>query len=142
MTAATRILAIDFGTVRMGIAISDPTRILASPLAVVQNGPNTLDELAALIAKNDVAEIMIGLPLNVDGTDSNMTKRVRAFAKHVEEKFKLPVVLYDERYSSMIAQEQMIEAGRSRKQRHVKGEVDKRAAAAMLQEYLNNLPGS
>lgn len=142
MTAATRILAIDFGTVRMGIAISDPTRILASPLAVVQNGPNTLDEIAALIAKNDVAEIMIGLPLNVDGTDSNMTKRVRAFAKHVEEKFKLPVVLYDERYSSMIAQEQMIEAGRSRKQRRAKGEVDKQAAAAMLQEYLNNLPGS
>lgn len=136
-----RILAIDFGTVRMGVAISDPSRILASPLAVVQNGPDTITEIAALIKQHDVTEIMIGLPLNVDGSDSTMTQRVRAFATHVEQSLHLPVVLYDERYSSMIAQEMMIEAGHSRKQRQTKGELDKRAAAAMLQEYLNGLKG-
>jgi putative Holliday junction resolvase len=132
-----RILAIDFGTVRMGIAISDPTRTIATPLAVVPNSESTLDEIATLVSGNDVGEILIGLPLNVDNSDSSMTQRVRAFAKEVEARTGLPIILYDERYSSMIAQEIMIETGKSRKQRRVKGELDKRAAAAMLQEYLS-----
>ena len=130
-------MAIDFGTVRMGIAISDPTRTIATPLGVVQNGDNTLADIATLASQNDVGEILIGLPLNVDNSDSAMTLRVRAFAKEVETRTGLPIILYDERYSSIIAQEQMIETGKSRKQRRVKGELDKRAAAAMLQEYLS-----
>lgn len=138
MSERTRVLAIDFGTVRIGLALSDPTRTLASPLTVIRAGTTAIQEIAHLAMQHEAGEIMIGLPLSVDGSDSDMTRRVRAFAQQIGAAIPLPVVLYDERYSSMIAQEHMIEAGYSRKTRRKKGEVDKRAAAAMLQEYLDS----
>jgi putative Holliday junction resolvase len=134
-----RILALDFGTVRIGVAISDPSRTIASPIAVVPAGRGAIAAIASIAAANDVGEILVGLPLNVDNSDSAMTKKVRAFADHVHQSLKLPVTLYDERYSSMIAHDLMIASGHSRKKRQTKGELDKRAAAAMLQEYLNSL---
>jgi putative Holliday junction resolvase len=134
-----RVMAIDFGTVRLGVALSDPTRTLATPHAVVLNDQQVFVNLATIVARHDVREIVVGLPMTLAGSDSIMTTRARAFAKRLGEKIPLPVTMYDERYTSLIAEEHLRDTGRSRKARGKKGEVDKAAAAVMLQEYLNGL---
>ncbi len=132
-----RVMAIDYGTVRLGVALSDPTRVLATPHAVVQNDQRVFERLAAIVAQHGVREIVVGLPITVAGGDSAMTARVRAFAKRLGEKIPLPVTLYDERYTSLLAEDALRDSGKRRSARQKKGEVDKAAAAVLLQEYLD-----
>ena len=133
-----KIMAIDYGTVRIGIALSDEMHILASPLCTLINKKDALDEITLIIQKNNVEKIIVGLPITLSGNDSPMTVRVREFADRVREHISLPVELYDERYTSLLAQDSMIASGKKRKTRQKKGELDKRAAAILLQEYLDN----
>jgi len=132
-----RILALDYGTVRIGVALSDERHVFATPLCVCINKKDVLDEIERIIEKNNVEKIIVGLPISVDGSDSPMTVRVRAFADHLHERTSLPVELYDERYTSLLAHDSLIASGKTRKARQKKGELDKRAAAILLQEYLD-----
>jgi len=126
-----RILALDYGTVRVGIAVSDPLRITAQPMDVValEDLESRLPELIA-----DVDEIIVGLPRNLDGTEGASAAAARAFGKRVRDLTRLPVHMVDERFTSSDAERALISGGVRRKRR--KEVVDKVAATLLLEGYL------
>ena len=134
-----RILAIDYGEKRIGIAISDPLKIFAIPLKTILNNKNFWNELIEIFKKYNIVEIILGYPLKEDGTKSSITLKVEEFENKLKNKIKLPVKLVDERYSSSIATEQIIESVKSKKKRRDKSLIDKNAAAVILSDFLNNI---
>ena len=132
-----RILAIDFGEKRIGLAISDPFQIFSIPLKTLSNNKNFWEHIKQIIIENNVVKIVLGYPLNENGTKSFITQKVENFEDELEKKTKLAVILYDERYSSEIAQNVIISTIKSKKKRQDKSLLDMRAAAVILQDYLN-----
>jgi putative Holliday junction resolvase len=130
-----RVLGIDHGDVRIGIALSDPTEFLASPLCVLDSTKAGLDQIVALIAKHEVEKVVIGLPRNMDGSYGSATEKVRRFIEKLKKKIDIPVFEWDERLSTVSAHHALREAGFDGKQR--KGLVDKVAAQIILQNYLD-----
>jgi len=131
----SRILGIDYGDVRVGVALSDPTAFLASPLCVLAATNAGLAELAALIAEHDVEKIVIGLPRNMDGSEGPAVEKMRAFSERLKKKVSVPIVEWDERLSTVSAHNALREAGLDGKKR--KSVVDKVAAQIILQNYLD-----
>lgn len=140
----TRVLAIDFGHARIGLAISDLLRVIASPLENVQAVANLAKTVEALVLYLEklkkekgyvVGEVVIGLPLHMDGKESERSAIVRQFAELVEQALKVPVHLLDERLSSVQAERSLIETGFTRKKRAQV--VDRVAAVILLQTFLN-----
>lgn len=122
-----RVLALDYGSARCGCAISDPTGVLATPLEPVAQ-PATrrgLHQLRTLVASQDVARVVVGLPLSLSGGDSRQTAETRAFAHKLEQVVPVPVELYDERLTTRLASRL---GGR--------GSEDSRAAAVLLESWL------
>ncbi len=130
-----RVLGIDHGDVRIGIAMSDETAFLASPLTTVQNSKSAADEIAALIAEHQVEKVIIGLPLNMDGSAGPATEKVRKFAVKLAKKTDIPILENDERLTTVTAHHNLREAGLDGKQR--KGVVDMAAAQVILQDWLD-----
>lgn len=130
-----RVLGIDYGDVRIGLALSDPTAFLASSLCVLESTKIGLDQIIALIAEHKVEKIVVGLPRNMDGSYGSATEKVRAFIEKLRAKTTVPVLEWDERLSTVSAHNALREAGLSGKQR--KGLVDKVAAQIILQNYLD-----
>lgn len=131
-----RIAGLDYGTVRIGVAISDEGRILARPLGMVLNNPKFADELAKTLQKEgSVDKIVVGLPLSLKGQDSAMTLQARQFAKAVEKALQIPVELWDERLTSALIEKSLCEAGVRRKRRAQVS--DTLSATVMLQSYLD-----
>lgn len=130
-----RVLGIDHGDVRIGLALSDPTEFLASPLCVLDSTNAGLDQLLALIAEHGVEKIVIGLPRNMDGSYGSATEKVRHFIEKLKARTGVPVFEWDERLSTVSAHNALREAGLNGKQR--KGVVDKVAAQIILQNYLD-----
>ena len=139
-----RILACDFGLKRVGLAISDEQKIIASPLPNLLAGTSpkkTAELLAKYIAtlktekQYDVEEVVVGLPLKMDGTESTMTQTVRLFIKELESLLTIPVKALDERLTSVQADRSLIEANFNRKKRA--SLVDSVAAILLLQSYLS-----
>ncbi|MGE4490232.1 MAG: Holliday junction resolvase RuvX [Kiritimatiellales bacterium] len=130
-----RVLGIDHGDVRIGIAMSDETAFLASPLTTVQNSKSAADEIAALAAEHGVEKIVIGLPRNMDGSYGPATEKVRAFAEVLKSKTDVPIFEWDERLSTVSAHNALREAGLDGRKR--KGVVDKVAAQIILQNFLD-----
>ncbi|MCB1109677.1 MAG: Holliday junction resolvase RuvX [Chlamydiia bacterium] len=133
-----RVLGIDFGMKRIGIARSDPMKMIASPLKTIVAG-KTLEETADLVVKecNDVETIVLGLPLLLSGEDSDTTTRVREFAAILEKKSGLPLILWDERLTSKQIEKLMIEDNVSRKKRTQ--HLDTLSATLILQNYLDGV---
>ena len=131
-----RILGLDVGTKRVGVAISDLLGITAQGMATLERNPEDklLEDLATIAKEEGVKEIVIGLPINMNGTEGEGAITVRSFAKVVEEKLKLPIKLWDERMTTMEAKRVMIDADISRQKR--KKHIDKLAAQLILQSYL------
>jgi putative Holliday junction resolvase len=131
-----RALGIDFGMKRVGLARSDPMRIIASPLKTIAAGKN-LEDTADLVVKEleEVELIILGLPLLLSGKDSDTTKMVREFATLLEKKSGLPLILWDERLTSKQVEKLMIEGNVSRKKRSA--HVDTMSATLILQNYLD-----
>ena len=122
-----RVLALDYGSARCGVAVSDPTGTLATPLEPILR-PASKKGFAALklrIAELAVERIVLGLPLSLSGADSAQTRETRAFAERLSSAVAVPVELYDERFTTSLAQQ----AGGS-------GSLDSRAAAVLLEEWL------
>ena len=122
-----RVLALDHGAARCGVAVSDPTGTLATPLAVVER-PDTRKGLArvrAVIAETEAELVVVGLPLSLSGADSDQTRAARAFAERLRRTVDIPVELYDERFTTAIA-------GR----RGGSAAEDSRAAAVLLQDWM------
>lgn len=130
-----RILGIDFGAVRIGVAMSDETAFLASPLTTVRNGKAAADEVAALVREHAVETIVIGLPYNMDGSMGPAVEKVRAFSKKLARKTDVPIVESDERLTTVAAHDQLRAAGLDGKKR--KGVVDMAAAQIILQDWLD-----
>ncbi len=130
------VLCIDFGLKRCGLAISDPNRIIASPLQTIEssNLENWLDQE---ISKRQIAEIVLGFPTRLDGSDSHVTENVRLLKSALTDKFPtIPIHLFDERFSSKMASAAISQMGHKKKKQD-KGLIDQVAAAMILQEYLS-----
>lgn len=133
-----RALGIDYGDVRIGIAMSDETAFLASPLTTVLNSRTAADEIAALVREHRVETIVIGLPLNMDGSAGPATEKTRKFAAKLAGKTDVPIVEIDERLTTVTAHHNLREAGLDGKKR--KGVVDMAAAQIILQDWLDAQP--
>ncbi len=133
-----RVLGIDFGAKRIGIARSDPMKMIASPIKTIIAG-KTLEDTAELVTKEleGVETIVLGLPLLLSGKDSDTTTTVRKFAEILEKKSGLPLILWDERLTSKQVEKLMIEGSVSRKKRS--SHVDTMSATLILQSYLDGL---
>ncbi|MCX6168180.1 MAG: Holliday junction resolvase RuvX [Ignavibacteriales bacterium] len=134
-----RILAIDFGEKRIGFAITDPMNIFGYPLVTVPNDKKFWNELSKVILEYKVVKIILGYPLKESGSESTSSKAVLKFKEELEKRITLPIELVDERYSSSIARDRIIESVSSKKKRRDKSLLDKNAAAVMLEDYLNSI---
>jgi putative Holliday junction resolvase len=134
-----RIMALDYGKKRTGIAVTDPLQMIASPLTTVDT-QTLFDFLKDYINKEPIEKILIGLPLNLDGTDTDITAAVRHNIRRLKNSFPTIIIeTVDEQYSSKLASKAMVEMGMKKKERQEKGNIDMMSAALMLQEYLNRL---
>ena len=140
MIEQKRLLGIDYGSKRVGIAISDPLRIFAYGLTTILNDSKFWDNLNKLFTEYEVELIVLGYPLKESGERSSSTDLIEKFQAELEEKICIPIELVDERYSSSIAEQQILESVTSKKKRRNKGLVDKNAAAIILQDYMNMNP--
>lgn len=129
-------LGIDFGTKRVGLAISDPEKIFAFPYKVMERTTRDamFSELLEIIGNEKVGDIVIGLPLSLDGEDTLTTRQVRNFAASLERRVDLPIHLVDERLSSIAAEDEMKEAGLWDRKR--KKNLDSQAAKIILETWL------
>jgi putative pre-16S rRNA nuclease len=135
-----RILGIDFGLKRVGLAVSDPMRIIASALDTVtyKSRRELLRRLVEVVQKNEITQVVMGLPRHMDGREGEMAKTVRQLIDELTKLVTTPVVAWDERLSSVQAQRALREMGvRARDTK--RGEVDRLAAVFILQSYLDSM---
>jgi putative Holliday junction resolvase len=132
-----RLLALDVGDVRIGVALSDETGTLASGLATLRAvGPRKdAQAVAALVREHGVGEVVVGLPLRLDGSLGPQGEKVLGFVERLRRVLRVPVVTRDERLTSVAADERLAEAGVKRRERRVR--LDQAAAALILQELLD-----
>ena len=133
----SRILGLDYGERRIGIALSDPLQIIAKPLTVIdRKKTDYIFQLSKIIVENEIISIVVGLPLTLKGKKSKQTKTVLSFIDELQSKLTIPILQIDERLSSIAAEKslqmQNIKTG------YEKGKVDETAAAIFLQEYLDS----
>ena len=131
-----RILGVDYGDVRVGLALSDTTKLIASPLKTIQNKNSGLliSELKEIISENDVESIVVGFPVGMKGQDTNQTVKVKDFTQSLST-LCLPIFMEDERLSSIAAKKSLFME--NIKTGHNKGLIDQRAAAIILQQFLD-----
>lgn len=132
-----RILAIDLGTKRTGLAVSDPLKILANPLETIETSQLMLF-LKSYFAREEVEALVIGLPVRLNGQDNEMTPKAMKLKEELEKAFPdKKIALVDERFTSKMAMQSMIAMGSKKKDRREKaGNLDKISAAIILQSYL------
>ncbi|MCX6356813.1 MAG: Holliday junction resolvase RuvX [Candidatus Aureabacteria bacterium] len=132
-----RLLGLDVGTVRIGMAISDPSGITAQGAGFIErkSAEGTIALLREIIVRHTIASIVMGLPRNMDGSEGESARAARAFSLSIERALGIPVVMWDERLTTAEADRLMKGAGLSRKKRA--GRVDQMAAQLILQSYLD-----
>ena len=141
-----RLMALDYGRRRIGVAATDPTRTIAAPRGVVERpnrrAPGTAipGALAALVAELDPAAILVGIPFSMDGTAGEMAEEARAFARALEEATGVQTIEWDERLSTARAEREILSMDLPRGRRRRKGGTDEMAAALMLSAYLRSAP--
>lgn len=132
-----RIIGIDYGRKRVGVAVSDPLRIFASALETVHSA-KIIEYLKSYTAKESVERFVVGYPMNLNNRPAEAAKDVDVFLKLLVKHFpQIPVTLEDERFTSKMAMMAMIEGGVRKSERREKGAVDKVSAALILQTYLD-----
>jgi putative Holliday junction resolvase len=130
-----RRIAFDYGDVRIGVAISDPDSILASPLTTLSNeDPKLFAQIAELIVEHEPVGIYVGDPINLSGQSSKSAEKALAFAEKLRSDFKLPVALVDERLSTVSATNAMRQSGVNAKD--ARSKIDMAAAVAILEQAL------
>ena len=133
-----RIIAIDFGMKRVGIASTDPLQIIASPLTTVSN-KEAVEFITNYCTKEEVETIVVGQPFRMSGELSGIEVEILKFIKQVQEKLPLiPIARCDERYTSKMAMQALIASGVKKKQRRDKSLLDSTSAGLILQDYLEN----
>jgi len=134
----SRVLALDYGDSKIGVAISDPMRIIAKPIKVIKNSNfnSVLKEINNIIIEFQIKEILIGFPITLKNKKSIQTEKVIKFIDLLKENIELPIHSYDERLTSKMAINSLILQGV--KTGHNKKDIDKTAAAIFLQNYLDD----
>jgi putative Holliday junction resolvase len=138
-----RILGIDYGERRLGVALSDPTATIARPLSTLARRPGKRAPIQAILelcVEHGVSAIVVGLPLTLEGGDSDWTREVREFAEKLQARAGIPVALVDERLSSVAANRAVRGIGLRKHAREQRERVDASAAALILQGYLDRQP--
>ena len=134
----SRVLGLDYGERRIGLALSDPLGIIARPLAIIDRKKTTdyISRISEIISEKKITSIVVGLPLTLKGHNSKQTEIVLAFIDQLKSELQIPILSIDERLSSMAAKKSLqIQAVKTG---HEKGRVDETAAAIFLQEYLDS----
>jgi putative Holliday junction resolvase len=134
-----RIMGIDYGTARIGVALSDELQMLAHPAETIEIGktPDPLARIASLVEEKDVERILVGLPRHMNGRAGESAEKARTFAKKLRAKVKCEVRTWDERLSTVAAHRSLREVGKSTRQ--TRGYIDQVAAQIFLQSYLDSL---
>jgi putative holliday junction resolvase len=133
-----RVLAVDYGLKRTGLAVTDPLRIIATALDTVLT-VDLLKYLTAYLQKENVDEFVVGMPKTLMNEDSEIAPQVRTFVEVLKKTFpEKPIHLADERFTSKMAMRTMIDGGMKKKDRQVKGNVDKISATIILQSFLGS----
>ncbi len=137
MSDYSRILGIDYGDARIGVAISDPTRTIARPLEVIEPGKvDPVERIAEIAKEYDVKLVILGLPKLMSGEEGEMAAKVREFMQKLKDRTDLEIRLVDERFTSKIAERELRK--RKVKPSREKKKVDLYAASLLLQEYLDS----
>ncbi len=133
-----RILAIDYGLKRTGIAVTDPLQIIATALDTVPTA-DIFTYLKTYLSQEEVEGIVLGLPSNLQGNPTDSTAAVEQFGKSIQKKYPaIPLHFHDERFTSKMALNAMIAAGTSKKYRREKGNIDKVSAVLILQSFIES----
>ena len=134
----SRILGVDYGDARVGLALSDTTKLIASPFKTIQNKNSELliSELKEIISENNVESIVVGFPIGMKGQDTNQTVKVKDFTQSLST-LCLPIFMEDERLSSIAAKKSLFME--NIKTGHNKEIIDRRAAAIVLQQFLDRI---
>ena len=134
-----RLLGLDVGEKTIGLALSDARRTIASPLSTIERSKfsKDIEALKKIIADHAVGGLVIGYPVNMDGSLGPRTQSIRTFAAHLQKPIDLPMLLWDERMSTMVVERVMLDADLSRQRRQQL--VDKLAASYMLQGFLDSI---
>ena len=132
-----KVLGIDYGTKRTGLAITDATQLIASGLTTVLTH-NLDDFISDLVAKDDISSFVVGKPINLDGSSTDSTSHVKGFIKRLKQKYPtIPIHQVDERFTSRMAKQSILSSGVRKKERQNKALVDKVSATIILQNYLD-----
>jgi len=131
----SRIMAVDLGTVRTGVAVSDELGMLAQPWKTLPGGDAALESVVSAVGEVKPVRVLVGLPRNMDGTYGPAAEGARAFAEQLKSRVQCPVDLWDERLTTVSAQRALRESGR--KARDQRGVVDQVAAQFLLQSWLD-----
>ena len=130
-----KVLALDVGTVRVGVAVSDPSRTIAQPLQVLQRRRRPHPLIAQLVAEHEVGQIVVGRPLTLSGVAGPAVRATEAFVAELGPFIQIPIVWWDERLTTVAAERAMLEGNVRRQDR--RQSIDKVAAALLLQSYLD-----
>jgi len=132
-----RLLGLDVGEKRIGVAVTDPMGMFAQPVSTIMRGIHDIDEIVSLVEEYSITEVVVGLPVNMNGTLGPGAEKVQEFASKLEAALTVPLVFEDERLTTSMAERMMIDADVSRKKR--KKSIDKIAAAIILEGRLGKI---
>jgi putative Holliday junction resolvase len=136
----TRYLGIDYGSVRIGLALSDPLKIIANGFKTIQNDAHCLDKILLIVKEQNVEKIIVGKPLNLKGEMGTKAEEVLQFIKKLQEQTLIEILQIDERFTSVMAQQSILAMGTPKKKRQQnRGKVDEVASAILLQGYLDTV---
>lgn len=134
-----RLLGIDYGSRRVGLSLSDPLGVIAQPYGMVKNDASMWKELREVVEREKVALLVVGMPYNLKGDKSDAADRVERFVDELHARLSIEVVVWDERFTTTMAQHTMHVMGTKRSERRSrKGRLDAMAAALILQSYLDS----
>ncbi len=136
-----KILGLDFGKVRIGIALSDETRTFAFGKEYISNNKDALKYIKSIVDSENISDIVLGYPLNLKGKKTAQTLEVESFEEKLRtflHNDKLKIIRWDERFTSKMAAGSLIESGMKKKKRQIKGNIDIVSAALLLQSYLDS----
>jgi putative Holliday junction resolvase len=134
---AGRVLGIDYGHKRVGVAVSDPLRIIAQGIGTLKNDPDLMQRLQSIRDEYEVALAVVGIPLGPENEKGRKALEVEGFIRRLAGVLDVPVDTWDESFSSVEAQRILVASGMKKKRRRNKGQVDVMAARVILQEYLD-----
>jgi putative Holliday junction resolvase len=132
-----RVLGIDYGSVRIGLAVTDPLRILASGAGTVENDGMAEQRIAELVTAQDIRLIVVGMPYAPDGGKGEKAREIDRFIGKLRGLVQIPVETWDESFTSVTAHKVLRDAGAKKKQRRERHRIDEMAARLLLQEYLD-----